>query len=327
MRLRLLSAALLLTVVFAVATASAAAAPNAVTGVVQSITASTALLNARVDPNGTETSYFFQYGPTTAYGARTATRSAGNGDANLAVRASIAGLAANTVYHYRVVAVGGGVTIRGADRIFRTSPAIVPEPSKLELARATINPSARWIDILAPITARASGTVSMELFGARQVHRWTAPINASDGRVRDREPIPAAQAALGTGILTMTYRGDADTRPQVVRLRAANNPANLDASRPTIVNGHLLANGTIHRSARGIVRVQLEYFSAGRTTTLEKAAPIANGSWRLDAPLSPLEQAAIAARLGTAHSYILFTGYLPAKMRGEMQAYEVLGAA
>lgn len=326
MRLRSLSVAFLLCLAAAAVPASAAAAPNAVTGVVQSITSNTALLNGTVDPNGAETNYYFQYGPTAAYGTKTPTRSAGNGGANVAVRASIAGLTERTTYHYRVVAVSGGVTVRGADRIFRTAPAVVPEPSKLELARATINASARWIDILAPITARASGSVAIELFGARQVHRWNAPISANDGRILDRESIPAAQAALGTGILTITYRGDADTRPQVVRLRAANNPASLDASRPTIVNGHLLANGTISRSARGIVRVQLEYFSGGRTTTLEKTAAISDGSWRLDAPLSPAEQAAITARRGTVHSYILFTGYLPAKMRGEMQAYEVLGA-
>ena len=325
MRSRLLLAVLLPAFAATSATASAAT-PNAVTGTAQSVTVNTALLNGTVDPNGNDTSYYFQYGTSTGYGAKTATRSAGNGDGNIGVQLSVAGLAANTAYHYRIVAVGGGTTIRGADRIFRTLPVIVPEPSKLELARATINMSARWIDVLAPISARASGIVNLELFGAHQVHRWTAPISSSDGRILDRESIPAAQASLGTGILTISYRGDADTRPQVVRLRAANNPANLDSSRPTIVNGHLLANGTIDRAARGIVRVQLEYFSGGRTTTLEKTAAIANGGWRLDALLSPVEQAGIATRRGTVHSYILFTGYLPAKMRGEMQAYEVLGA-
>ena len=112
------------------------------------------MLNATVDPNGVDTTYYFRYGTTTAYSAKSARRSAGNGGGNIGVRLAIGALAPNTP---------------------------------------------RWIDILAPITARASGVVS-------------------------------------------------------------------------------------------------------------------------------LEQAAIAARRGKVHSYILFTGYLPAKMRGEMQAYEVLGA-
>ena len=96
--------------------------------------------------------------------------------------------------------------------------------------------------------------------------------------------------------------------------------------RPTIVNGHLQDSGTIDPKAKGVVRVQLEYYSGGKTTTLEKYAPISNGSWSLDYALAPDEQAAINARKGTVHSYILFTGYLAAKMRGEMQSYEVLGA-
>ena len=155
---------------------------------------------------------------------------------------------------------------------------------------------------------------------------WTAPVNAADGRIRTRESIPAAQASKGTGILTITYPGDAVTRPQVVRLRAASVPALLDASRPTIESGHLLAHGTISGAAHGVVRVQLEYYSAGKTTTLERYATIAGGAWSLDAALTADQQTAIASAPGTVHSYILFTGYLPRRMRGEMVSYQVLGA-
>ena len=310
----------------AVATAHAATSPNATTGVATAVTPVSAVLKGNVNPHGSDTNYYFQYGPTASYGSRTATRSAGNGNGGIAVDATIVGLLPNTRYHYRLVAVSSAGTTRGADRSFVTAPRIVPEPSKLALARATISSISNYIDVLAPITARASGRVSLELFGARQVHRWTAKIDSANGRIRTRESIPAGQAALGTGILTIRYPGDADTRPQTVRLRAANVRAELNAQRPTISNGHLLASGTINAAARGVVRVQLEYYAGGRTTTLEKYAPISNGRWSLDYALAPAEQAAINARLGTVHSYILFTGYLRAKMRGEMQSYEVLGA-
>ena len=200
-----------------------------------------------------------------------------------------------------------------------------PQPSKLQLLRATILPATNQIDILAPITRRASGSVSIELQSAGQRFRWTAPINSTDGRIRSLETIPAAQAQSGTGILTITYAGNAVTRPQVVRLRAANNQALLDASRPTLSGGHLLDHGTISSRARGVVRVQLEYYSGGRTTTLQKLATIANGSWSLDAPLTADQQAAIAKRQGTVQSYILFTGYFPRRIRGEMVSYQVLG--
>lgn len=308
----------------------AVAAPNASTGNAAAVTATTATLRGSVNPRRVSTVAYFQYGPTKAYTSRTPDQSLGNSNSAIAINATVSELTPDTLYHYRTVAIGGGTTF-GADRTFRTKKAPVvmappPEPSKLELSRATIFRSDRVIDVLAPITRRASGTVSLELYAAGQTHRWTAPINSSDGRIRSREPIPAAQADKGTGILTITYAGDPDTRPQVVRLRAANAPSALDASRPTISGGRLRASGTVTSSARGVVRVQIEYFTGGRTVTLEKLAPITDGRWSLDTVLTPEEQAGIAARRGTVHSYVLYTGYLPKGLRGEIQSYEVLGA-
>ena len=307
--------------------AHASAAPVATTGPARDVTQTTATLTGTVNPRGAATEVFFRYGPTQQYTARTAAQPVGNGTKRVDVRIPVTGLLPDTVYHYRLVAAGDGVS-RGKDRTFRT-PAVVlpppPEPAKLQLARATIFEGARVIDILAPITKRASGSVAMQLYAAGKRHRWSAPVNATEGHIRVSQPIPAAQARMGTGILTVAYPGDPDTRPQTVRLRAANVPAALDARRPTIVNGRLQAGGTISRAARGVVRVQLQYFSGEQTTTLEKYARISGGAWSLDAPLTPEEQAAIAARRGTVHSYILFTGYLKARMRGEMRSYQVLG--
>ena len=305
----------------------AAAAPNATTGPAKDVTQTTATLTGSVNPRGAATNVFFRYGPTAQYTARTPAQAVGNGTKRVPVSIPVTGLTPNTVYHYRLVADGDGVA-RGVNRTFRT-PAVplppAPEPAKLQLARATVFGGARVIDVLAPITRRASGSVAMQLYAAGQRHRWSAPINSVEGYIRTSEKIPAAQARMGTGILTVAYPGDPDTRPQTVRLRAANVPAALDARRPTIVGGRLQAGGTISRAARGVVRVQLQYFSAERTVTLEKTARISGGAWSLDAPLTPEEQAAIAQRRGTVHSYILFTGYLAARMRGEMRSYQVLG--
>lgn len=277
------------------------------------------------------------YGPVVAYdftglpaGARvkqlvtTYQKNAVNGKAPFAATTCAGG---SWQFQERIVYVGGVNPELPTTTVACGAAALprAPEPSKLELARATIDKSARVIDILAPITTRASGNVSLDLNAAGQHFKWTAPVDAANGRIRDRHAIPAAQAAKGTGILTITYPGDADTRPQVVRLRAANNPALLDAIRPTLTNGHLVDHGTISSSARGVVRVQLEYYSAGKTTTLQLFATVANGSWSLDQALTASQVAAINARQGTVESYILFTGYLPRLMRGEMASYQVLG--
>lgn len=45
----------------------------------------------------------------------------------------------------------------------------------------------------------------------------------------------------------------------------------------------------------------------------------------LDVTLTAQQQAAIAARQGTVQSYILFTGYVPQRVRGEMASFRVLG--
>ena len=209
-----------------------------------------------------------------------------------------------------------------------TPPAVVASPftAKLSLARATINRRDRMLDVLAPITSLASGRVNVELHAAGRRFRFTAPVNSRDGRIRFRQRIPAAQALLGTGILTITYRGDADTRPQTVRLRAANQKALLRLSRPTIAsNGRLRASGTVSGRARGVVRVQLEYVVGQDTRTHQFLARINNGRWSLNQALSPTIRDEIARRTGTVHSYTLFTGYIQARMRGEMRSFQVLG--
>ncbi len=197
--------------------------------------------------------------------------------------------------------------------------------AKLALARATINRRDRVLDVLAPITSLASGRVSVELHAAGRRYRFTAPVNSRDGRIRFRKRIPQAQAELGTGIVTIVYRGDADTRPQTVRLRAASQRAELELGRPTISGGRLRAAGTVSSRARGVVRVQLQYVVGDKTTTLQFKPRIADGRWSLDQALSQAVRDAIARRTGTVHSYTLFTGYMPRRVRGEMRSFQVLG--
>ncbi|HWI09340.1 MAG TPA: hypothetical protein VNT54_17715, partial [Solirubrobacteraceae bacterium] len=198
--------------------------------------------------------------------------------------------------------------------------------AKLSIARARIDRGDRVLDVLAPITARASGRVRVELHAAGRRHRFTAAIDAVNGRIRFRHRIPASQARLGTGIVTIAYAGDADTRPQTVRLRAAARPAELRLGRPRVVGDRTVASGTVSDRAAGVVRLQLEYDRGGQTRIVRFRARIRdNGSWSLNEQLSEPDRAAIAQRQGTVHSYTLFTGYLPARMRGEMRSFQVLG--
>ena len=199
-------------------------------------------------------------------------------------------------------------------------------PSKLEIQRADVERSDRVLDVLAPITARASGNVEVEFRAAGRRERFDAAVDGENRRIRFRERIPASQARLGTGIITIAYPGDEDTRPQELRLRAANGRARLDLDRPTLRDGRLRTNGTVNSRAAGVVRVSINYVHAGETFTVERKARIDDGRWSLNAPLPAADRARIAARTGTVHSTTAFTGDFEERIRGEAQSFQVLPA-
>ncbi len=105
---------------------AAMAPPAAATLTPGTTTESSAQLNGTVDPNGTATSYDFQWGATTAYGNTTPANSTGNGSTALAVNAVISGLSPSTTYHYRLTATNFNGTVYGADQTLTTAS---PPPS------------------------------------------------------------------------------------------------------------------------------------------------------------------------------------------------------
>ena len=198
-------------------------------------------------------------------------------------------------------------------------------PAKLQVARARVLRRHRELDLLAPITRRADGQVDITFRAAGQSLVFRGDVDSANGRVRLRRSISAAQARLGTGIVTISYPGNARTRAQRVRLRAASRKAELRTSRPSLIGDRVVASGTVTRRARGVVRVQLDFMTEGRQRVIAFRAPIRNGRWRLDARLAASDVAAIEARAGSLHSYILYTGYLPQRVRGEMRSLRVAG--
>jgi hypothetical protein len=104
-------------------------APGLYTGPARSVSDSSATLIGWVDPHGSSTSYYFQYGPTAAYGAQTPVVAAGAGPRTVRVAAAVSGLQPSTIYHFRLVAVDSAGTRVGADRAFRTRRAPLPPPA------------------------------------------------------------------------------------------------------------------------------------------------------------------------------------------------------
>jgi hypothetical protein len=92
-----------------------------------SVTSASVTLDAAIDPHGVPTSSYFEYGTSVSYGSTAPALpgvdlGAGEGAQSLSVH--VQGLAAGTVYHYRVVAVGelegAPVTVDGPDQTFIT---------------------------------------------------------------------------------------------------------------------------------------------------------------------------------------------------------------
>jgi len=154
-------------------------APGASTGVAGDVTQTGAALAGSVQPGQVPTSYHFEYGTTTAYGAVTPETSAGSGADTAAAAASIGDLAPATTYHYRLVATNPDGVAEGADQTFTTA-ALPPGPAS---PPAGVLPVAR---VFAGVLLARS---------ARLNPKGRAPVKVT---------CPAGTAGACTGTLTLT---------------------------------------------------------------------------------------------------------------------------
>ena len=224
--------------------AAVAAAPTAITGPVSEVRATTATATGTVNPNGLATSWYFEYGTTTAYGSRTPTRGAGSGTQNVPVTEALTGLTPGTTYHYRLVATNADGTSRGADGVFTTlsTPAAVTGAvSNVTTTSArlggTVDPNGRattWYYEYGPTTAyggrtpnrsagsgntavSVSATVSGLTSGRLYHYRLVATSDAGSSRGADRTFSTTAQPAVRTGAAI-------EVGPSTARLTGSVNP-------------------------------------------------------------------------------------------------------
>ena len=92
---------------------------------VSNVASSSATLQAQLDPGNADTTYHFEYGATSGYGASVPApdRDAGSGRGEVLAGVHVQGLAPGTAYHYRVVATNEVGTVDGADHVFTTESA------------------------------------------------------------------------------------------------------------------------------------------------------------------------------------------------------------
>lgn len=168
-------------------------APTATTGEATEIDGSSATLVGYVNPNGTATTFYFEYGSTEAYGSKIplTPAPAGAGQGALQLTRTISGLQAGATYHFRIVAENSGGVTQGADRTFvaegpapenRFFEQVTPvnhEGMTVEAALGPFTPSkaTAFSYFVRPVGGDAKGApYDSRLLSVRGADDWGAPI-------------------------------------------------------------------------------------------------------------------------------------------------------
>jgi hypothetical protein len=237
--------------------------PLAYPGYVEQITASSAALKATINPRGSATEYYFQYGPTAAYGSQTAPASAGAGNQEVKLTQAVTGLTPYTTYHFRVVASSAAGTTDSADATFTTRKI----PLSLT-ASATPNPAG--YDSPLRISGQLSGTGSV---GAEVVLQAN-PFPYLQGFRNITSPEQTNQAGgflfPVAGLLESTHLRVAVAGQPAVYSPVIDELVSVGVSlhvRPAATRGFVRFYGTATPAQPGAL-VALEHFDRGRYVTV-----------------------------------------------------------
>jgi phosphodiesterase/alkaline phosphatase D-like protein len=244
--LRLATAGATLLLVLLAGPAAAASAPSATTGPVTTVGPTSATVTGSVDPNGTATTWYVEYGTSASYGTKTPPASAGSGTAAVAVSPTLGGLRPGTTYHYRVVATSSAGSARGADGLFSTSSppgAVTGGASGVTATSATlqgtVDPNGRatsWYFELGTSTAYGTKTAARDAGAGLTALTVSAPVGGlQTGRTYHYRLVAASDAGTTRGADRTLVAAAAPS----VAMRAASGIADTGLT----LNGSVNPNG------------------------------------------------------------------------------------
>ena len=101
--------------------------PMVITNTNTSTSNSTAIVTGQIKPNGAATTYWFDYGTTTAFGTSSSAQAVGSGYNMISTPAYITGLKASTTYYFRLSAKNSFGTVNGSTYTFTTNTNPPPQ--------------------------------------------------------------------------------------------------------------------------------------------------------------------------------------------------------
>ncbi|OGX56353.1 MAG: hypothetical protein A2460_03295 [Omnitrophica WOR_2 bacterium RIFOXYC2_FULL_43_9] len=163
---------------------SSVTAPTATTNQATNIAVDSATLNGLVNPNGSDTNVYFEYGTTSGnYSGQINANpnSISASSATTSVGANLSGLTSNTTYYYRVVAVNSAGTTNGNEMSFTTTAALdITSPSVPQNLTAAAVSSSR-IDLSWSASTDNVGVAGYKVYrGASQIASVTSGTTYSD---------------------------------------------------------------------------------------------------------------------------------------------------
>ncbi len=135
------------------ATISTAQEPSFENVTSSDVTATTAILSAKINPNGRETSYHFDFGPTTAYGQSSPQTSVGHGTTAVPIELHLEHLQSGLTYHFRLVAENSEGTNSSEDQTFGFYPSSCPNELLRQESGSGGLPDCRGYELVSPANA------------------------------------------------------------------------------------------------------------------------------------------------------------------------------